>query len=789
MNHSSRAMMMSLLAMICLTAAAQDDASQAAPGVDEGGIAEVVVTAQRREEKLQDVPLAVTAFSSEQIESRGIQSVDDLSALAPGLQISRTPSNTTISQIAIRGVTQINPAIYWDPAVGIYVDGVYIGKAQGSIFDVVDLAQVEVLRGPQGTLYGRNTLAGAISLRTRAPSGQFSGSASLEYGNYNALVQKASVDLPQWGIARISIGVRSERRDGWVDTARTSSVDELNNRHNDAVRIAADFDFADDWTGEYRFDRSNVNQSNNYNQLYRLRQTGLFDAGFGPLADLYPVLASYASTQRQDQADIDAPTFEQARIMGHSFTLSWDLAEQITLKSITGYRRLEWNDSIDIDGSPLAFVFTQRFTDYDQLSQDLQLLGSGECVNYVAGVYYFGDEGDTYNPQQLIFGGANYDSRYGTKTSAWAAYGQIDYRLTEQLTAALGARYTREKKDLTRSFGVSGSTSDPFFYFIPDGTRASGDFEATTPMASLAWRAAQGVNLYARYAEGFKSGGFNGEYSNTAPPADRPNINIEETQTPFKPEKQRSFEVGAKTTWFDGKALFNLALFHNELKDMQTSTFVGGETSAAGSVIRNAGEATVQGAEIEAVFVPVKGTQLRLSYAYLDAEYDEFTDLVRNPDDATPADASDAGSFVAGNAADNRAFVHAPKQTFNALLDSVLHRAAWGTLRGVVDYAYTGAFFTYPYQLDGPGSTQYNPANQVAADTRVKAYGLLNLRLALADIRVGSGGSAELALWMRNVTDEDAATNYIDFGPSFGSLTVANFVEPRTFGITGTVRW
>lgn len=752
---------------------AADAVQQAQPAEeksDDGRIEEVVVTAQRREEKLQEVPLAVTAFTPDQIESRGIGNVADLSALAPGLQISKTTSNTTISQISIRGVTQINPAIYWDPAVGIYVDGVYIGKAQGSVFDVVNLAAVEVLRGPQGTLYGRNTLAGAINLRTQSPTGVFGGSATVEAGNYNALVQKASVDLPQWGIAKISFGVRSERRDGWVDTTRTSSVSELNNRHNDAFRLAADFDLSEDFKAEYRFDHSNVNQSNNYDQLYRLEPTGVFYPGdqnnpAGFMAPLYSTLAAYASQDREKRADINAPSYEESKVQGQSLTLSYQLDDHNTLKSITGYRRLEWNDSLDLDGSPLDMVFTQRFTDYDQTSEDIQLLGTHGKLSYVAGIYYFGDDGKTNNPQSFFFGGALYDSRYATKTDAWSGYGQLDYKVTEPLTLSAGLRYTNEKKQIDRVFGVSGSAADPYFYFIPEGTRASKTFDATTPMVAAAYKISEQVNVYARYAEGFKSGGFNGEYSNTAPPADKPNINIDETKTPFKPEKQKSIEVGIKSTLFDDRALLNFAVFHNKLKDLQESAFLGGAESAAGSVIRNAGEATVYGAEIEAVLVLSRGTKLMANYSYLHPKFDRFED----------------GGV---DQADNRAFVHAPKNTFNIVLDSTFFKARWGNARALLDYAYTDSIYTYPYQLDGS-----NPNAQLAANSKVDAYGILNGRIGLSDVALSDAATGDLFFWVRNLTDEDTASNFIDFGPSFGNLTVANFIEPRTFGLSATVRW
>ncbi len=718
-----------------------------------GALEEIVVTAQRREEKLQDVPVAVSAFTEADIENRGIDRLDDLNALAPGLQISKTPSNSTISQISIRGITQINPAIYWDPAVGVYVDGVYIGKAQGSIFDLVDLANVEVLRGPQGTLYGRNTLAGAINLISRAPTGEWAGKASLEVGDYNAMVQKASVDLPEMKGFRVSIGARSERRDGWVKTSRTSPLNDFNDRHNDGLRLAVDYVGLDDFTVAYRYDQSNVDQSNNYDQLYRIAP------GFG--------LDDYASTDREEFADVNSPSYEESRVTGHSLTLTWDLDDRNTLKSISGYRRLEWNDSLDLDGSPLNVAFTQRFTDYDQFSQDLQWIGSLDRLNYVAGLYYFTDDGQTNNPQLFFDGAAEYDSRYGTGTDAWAAYGQADYKLLDALTLTLGLRYTSEKKKLDRAFGVRTSPDDPYYYLIPEGTHAAETFTDTTPMVSVAYRFNESVNVYAKYTEGFKSGGFNGEYSN---PMATPEDNIAETLTPFKPEKQKSFELGAKTDLFGGRARVNVALFHNELEDLQASIFLG--QGAAATAVRNAGEATVEGVEVEAVLLLTAGTTLSLNYAYLDSQYDEFIDLAI-PDRI--------------NQADNRAFVHAPENAYNLTLNSLLAETAWGRLRMVVDYSYTDSFYTYPYQLADSGP-DYNPNAQLAANSEVDGHGMLNLRLSLADIALGEA-SGELAIWCRNALDDDTATNFIDFGPAFGGLTVANFEEPRTLGITGIVRW
>ena len=783
-----------LILCACATAARAEETAAAksaepAPKADAGEqktsaepvkLDAVEVTALRRKDKLQNVPVAVTAMSQDQVETRGIKRLDDLNSIAPGLQVSRSPSNSTISQLTIRGSSQINPAIYWDPAVGVYMDGVYIGKAQGSIFDIVDLADVEVLRGPQGTLYGRNTIAGTINFITRDPSGEFSGNGAVEIGNFNDRIYRASVDVPRLlDTIDITVAGRSERRDGWVKTTPDSSVPELNNRHNDGAHAAVNLALFDGVEGRYRFDWTNINQTNVFDQLYRSDD---------------PTLQQYVHRDRQTVADVNAPSKERSRVQGHSFTLSWLLGENHTIKSISGYRKVRWVDFLDLDGSPMAVAHTKRLTDYKQFSEDLHALGRFGPLYYTVGAFYFQDDGFTNNPQTFENGVLNFDSEYGTQTHAWAGYGQLDWILIDPLTLSAGVRYTRERKGLDRILGVSpvpGSVPDccitptvappstGMIYYIPPGFHVEDTFTATTPMFSLAWRAARTVNLYLRYAEGFKSGGFNGEYSNIQDTPDTgsgtPNDNEKATATPFRPEKQKSLEFGSKLSFFGGRALLNAAAFRNKLIDLQISTFTG--KGAASSTITNAGKATVYGVELEGAVIPFEGTIVRGNYAYLHPKYDEFLDSEPDPTTMQP---------VPGNYASNRAFVHAPKHTFNVVLDSTLLRTGFGNLRAIVDYVWTDSFYTYPYQLE-----THDTMKQTAGNTKVKAYGLLNARLALTTIPLGRTTFGEIALWGRNLADNATADNFIDFGPGapFLNLTVANFVEPRAYGVAAVVRW
>lgn len=724
------------------------------------GLEEVVVTAQRRAEKLQDVPIAITALTARQLEARGITSIDSLNSMAPNLQVSYTPGSTTAAQIAIRGGVTVNPALTWEPTVGIYLDGVYIGKTQGSVFDVVDLERVEVLRGPQGTLYGRNTLAGALNLVTRPPSGEMSGTANVSVGNYNYRQGRLTLDLPKVGIASVGIGLRKAVRDGWIDVVPATPggpvpVDELNDLDTTSARLAVRLDFSDKIVGDYRFDYSDVDQNTSHSQL--TRADAAFFGSFAGIPGAGPRIASvpdYVSQDRETRASIDGAVFEESTIQGHSFTLAWELSDSTSFKSISAYRKLEWGDLLDLDGSPVNVAHSSRLSDYDSLSQELQLLGHGDRYRYVAGLYYFEDDGFTNNPLHFFgeFGGPPIDSRYGFTTQAWSAYTQVDFDLTDRLTLTGGLRYTNEKKDIDRSYSDVTIPVPNIFT-----ATAAGTFSDVTPLAIVAFKATDSINLYAKYSEGFKSGGFNGEAVSAA-----------ETRAPYQAETIESVEFGAKTTLADGRAILNIAAFQNRHDDMQLSVFVG---TAAASVIRNAGKATIRGFEVEGVFQPIDAIRLGLSYGYLDPEYDEFFEDVGTPP-------------VRRNVADNRVFPHTPENTFSANIEADIAQTSYGVWRAIVDYSYTDEFYLYPYAL-----IPENPATQqTAGDTLIKGYGLLNARLQLAGMQLG-GMDVAATLWAKNLTDEEYVANRIDFGPAFGNLTQSYFGMPRTYGLELNARW
>ena len=720
----------------------------------DNNIDEVIVTAQKRAERLQDVPISITAFSADAVEQRGLTNIESLDALAPNLSVARTPGNSTAAQISIRGGVQTNPALFWDPTVGMYLDGVYLGKTQGSVFDVVDLERVEVLRGPQGTLYGRNTLAGAVNFVTRKPTGEWGGAATAGFGNYGAQNYKLSLELPKMGIASVSLGLASSKRDGWVkNTLPGAFHPALNDKDTQAARLSANFAFSDDFQADYRFDWTKADQASQHSQLSRT---------------VLPFLTSFVAAGRQEAAAINANTFEKLDMQGHSLTFTWEVNDTTQLKSITSYRQMDWDDSLDLDGSPLLVAETARLSTYESKSEELQLVGSSGAINYVAGLYWFEDDGYTRNPQNFFFGTFNFDSNYGFGTRAYSAYGQMDFKATEQLTVTAGLRYTNERKSIDRNLGVNFAAGTPFIPLFPvGGTQAEDTFSAATPLLSVAYQFSDNLNGYVKYSEGFKSGGFNGEYGvvgfSPAVVAD----NVAETQTPFKPEKVKSIEVGLKGTFLDGALTVNAAAFQNKTKDLQLAIFTA--QGAAASVVRNAGKATSKGFELETSWRISDKVRWQTGVGLLDMSYDEFMD----------------GGV---NVANNRAVIHAPKYTFSTAVDAELLRDWWGALRLVADYSYKGAHYLYPYQLSGPGQPGYNAGAAVAGDTRVKPVGLLNARLVISDIKAGEA-TGEIALWGSNLTDRKHAANYIDFGPGFGSLTPVYYIDPRMGGIEFKLRW
>lgn len=735
----------------------------------------VVVTAQRREEDLQDVPIAITALDAQFIDSRGIDSIDQLGVFAPNVKVERAPASKTTSQIAIRGSVTINPAITWEPAVGLYLDGVYIAKAQGSIFDIADLERVEILRGPQGTLYGRNALAGAVNLVTRKPSGEAGGQVQLTYGSFNERVVRGVFDLPRMGSFTAKVAGQYKKRDGLIKLAadNPAGLGRLDDLDSGSFLFQLRGEISSTLTADYLFDYSRKRQTPPFSQLLRVNRNGdprdIFDPnspGF-PFGGAFFPLHEVANPERIRRASIDGPVYDRSRSFGHSMTLTWDLGDA-EFKSITAYRDLEWGDGQDLDGSPLPVAFTQRISDYRAFSQELQLAGlafNGRA-NYVMGAFFFDEKAATLNPQTYFGGGLDLDSNYASNTEAWAAYAQLDYELTDAWKLIVGARYTREKKDISRFFRINFDGGSGIFSPLVIADIASGDipkasFSDFSPTATLAYSFNDNVNVYGRYARGFKSGGFNGETNVFgAPTADCPTGALELCE-PYRPEVVNSYEIGIKSQFLNNRVVLNAAAFRNDSTDMQLSVFTA--TTGAASVIQNAGAARIQGVEFETVVRASSTLTGFASLAFLDPSYRKFID----------------GDV---DVSDNRAFPHAPKRTASASIDWQMAEGSWGRLNFFGDLNYVSGYHTFPYPLRSA-----LPSDQVAASTRSAGRTILNLRGTMTTNI--SGMEASFSVFVRNLTNENDPSNFIDFGPGFGGILLGYFPDPRTFGVTAGFRF
>lgn len=744
------------------------------------GIGDIVVTAQKRAENVQDIPIAISAVSSEYLQARGIASIDALGSVAPNVKIERAPSSKTISQIAIRGSVTINPAITWEPAVGLYLDGIYIAKAQGSIFDVADLERVEILRGPQGTLYGRNALAGAVNLITKKPSGELGGSAEVSYGNYDAWKAKASINLPRAGIFSLKVSGQLSKRDGLVSItsnpypqaflAGPASVSEIDTVDSQSLLVQLRAELSDSITADYSYDYNKQKQLPPFAQLLRVNRNGDARDIFDPASPSYIGVAPlnlYANPDRVTTASVDGPVYERSRAYGHGLTLTADLGAA-ELKSITAYRDLAWADGLDLDGSPLSVAFTQRITDYHAFSQELQLTGSimDDRLAYVLGGFYFKEKAETLGPQSFfgLFGpfGSYYQSDYGSHTEAFALYTQLDYKLTEALKLTLGGRYTHERKDVRRYFAAGAPLTA--VVNLPYGGVPDAKYNNFSPAVTLGYEVSDTVNVYGRFARGFKSGGFNGEtnvFFDPAAPAGCP-LGLTELCEPYRPEKVDSYEIGIKTKLLDNKLILNFAAFHDRHKDIQLSIFTA--AGAASSVVRNAASARIQGLEVEAVLRPVEALTINASLATLSSKYLSYVD---------------GGVDVSGN----RAFPHTPKYTAGLGVDWRVIEGNWGKLNINGDVNHVSSYFTFPYALTTPTKSDQNAYN-----TRSKGRTIVNLRAALSDFDLG-GVKTEISAWVRNLTKEENPSNFIDFGPGFGGLTLGYFPDPRTYGVTVGVRF
>lgn len=710
---------------------------------------EVLVTAQRKAESLQDAPIAITAFQAEDIATRGIRDVQDISNFVPNINIAPSPGGSTGATIAIRGSTTINPALTWEPTVGLYLDGVFLGKNLGGIFEIAELERIEVLRGPQGTLYGKNTLGGAVNLVTRMPGEESGGYLEGGFGNEGYTGFRGRIDTGAYGTVgrglgefRASIAYSTQSHDGFYDNIdsdptggfntfvnpRSSST--FSDMDSEAFRLDAVINATDTLSYRFSFDQSDVSTAPTMGQLTDVNEAFFAGLELGFLGDLQ-ALYETSPNRRADAISNDQSGFEKSKVQGMSLTVTKDL-NNLTFKSITSQRDLDWSDRLDIDGTPMNLFTSERQIDYDQFSQEFQLLGQSDSSNWVAGVYYFAEEGDVFNPISFfgLFGAPADNNEYGLDNTSWAAYGQYEWQLSDRLTTTVGLRYTKEDKD-QYVFHPQASTGGVGAFNVSD----SDSWSNTTGTLVANYALTDNVNVYGKLAQGWKAGGYNGE----APSADA-------FFDSYEPEEVLSHEVGLKSRFMDDRLQLNAAVFMNDISDMQFSVFLEG-TGGAASTVDNAGAATITGIEVELVAQLTDSLRLGANFGALDAEYDEFIELGQNVKDA-------------------KDFPYAPDNTMSIDLDWTIIQSDWGAIDAHIDWSRKSDYVAYT-----------NPDQN--ATGQLGSYSIVNARLSLSEVQMGDSARMQVSAWGKNITDEEYRENIIPFG----LWTVSYWGQPATYGI------
>jgi iron complex outermembrane receptor protein len=716
-------------------------------------IEEVMVTARRRSENMQEIPVSVTAFTSSDIAEIGISDISHISELTPNLVILPNSGGNDGALICMRGLCRTDFTITEDPMVGVYVDGIYVGKSIGSLFDVAELERVEVLRGPQGTLYGKNTLGGAVILHTRKPSGELGGKATVTVGNYNRVDTKGYIEFPVNDQLAANVSFLTKNRDPFV---KNSLGDDRWDEDNQALHGAVRWTASDKLTLDYAYDWQKKREQPMASQM--TSATGWLGAMYGQ--DVRPNRQDNVTTFGASHSDVD--------LNAHGLTLEYQLDnigtfEDLAVKSISGYRKVE-NDLLNnATGASSPFIYNNDIFNYDAQTQEVQLTGTvlNGFFDFVVGLFYFNEQGDYSNEQEIDAFASHVVLNTEIDNTSKALFSEVTAHLTDQLGLSLGIRYTEEDReqnhtliDLSSGFVVM-DTYKQTYLGAPEHIPTTITESNVSPRLSVNYQWNDSLMTFATYSRGFKSGGFNA----------RANTPLQ--WGPYKDMQVDSYELGMKSNWLDNRIQFNTTAFHQNLSDMQAQVNAvdpGNTQGGFSIVIQNAAEATIAGAEAELIVRLIEGLDISAGYGYIDAQYDEFNSF-------------DINTGSVSDIADDRAFEFSPKNSYNLSLNyTVPSFTSVGILRARLDWSGTSKIVVTP-KISGND------------DINQDSYDLLNTRITFDDVALGDGVLA-VSIWGKNITDEEYKIGGFEVDAGGGARVGTNqWGEPRTFGIDVTYRF
>jgi len=727
---------------------ASDASAVAAAGV---GLAEIVVTAQKRQTNLQATPIAISVATSETLANRRVQSLADLGDGAiPSLRVAPFFSRGSALAVGIRGIVPFDanqPSR--DAGVGIYLDGVYLGRSQGLGAALYDVERIEVLKGPQGTLFGRNSTGGAVSIVTKQPSGEFRLQQTVGASNFEGYTSKTHLDLPTFANISLKFDAIFTKRGGTVDNPMSGEAD-FNSYDRRGFHARAIWRPTDTFSLDYGFDVTKDATTPYYVQL--LNRTSATAAPLAPAVQIQP--------DRAKVADIGVPQQDSVGdIFGHVLQMTWTPQENLEFRSISSFRKLKQTQFDNGGAHSRAFAPNATFSRYslagmhqEQYSQEFQILGSLPSLTYVAGAYYYHEEGDDFawTPNTLRWNATGtaytrlgsliegqitpYPDRFSTAVAkSIAVFGQATWTppvLDDSLHLTVGARWTKDDKHGVLS-KVEGADRNLSFDF---------DSDRLDPAVTLAWDATETVHLYAKWGQAYRAGGANARSL---------------TYRAFGPEEVQTVEGGLKTEFWDRRARLNVAAYSTRYKDMQTDFnaqfFVSGRNLGTIETVNTPGLAKIKGFEADFAVNPFEGLTLSAAYAYTDVK------LPRAPNP------------FANNAPTTVFVTYTPEHAWSASLD---YERPAGAARLV-------------FHIDANGADGYHALSSEAVLTDDSL--VVNGRVAIADIPLQDRAGLTLSLWSRNLFNEEHLFVVLA-NSALGGLT-GIYNEPRTYGLDVTIEF
>ena len=697
---------------------------------------DIVVTARQRSETIATTPLSVTAVTPAQLEAVNAITIQDVSGAIPNMVISQVGAGPSAAAISIRGVVFADIEKSFDPAVGVLVDGIFVGTNTGQLLDFFDIGSLEVLRGPQGTLFGRNTIGGVVNIRRSRPTGEFGGKIEAVMGNYGLFQGRGIVNAPIIpDLLAVKLFLQYSETNGYYRNV-TRNIDEPRTRSSNfgaAFLFTPSADFEALLTVEKQVQRGHtVNPSGSTTGDLVCLVAPRNQCNRDAQDDLYTTFTQFDNPTRYDSP---AATLE----------MNWDVSDNIKLTSITGYRKNTEIFFQDFDGTSAAFYETIRDQFYRQFSQEFRAsVKVNDSIDFVSGLYYFDNKYRNFQRTFLgtILGGGRPVQYASQNAKSYAAYLDVNWAFAEQFRVTLGGRYTRDEKTFNNRFPGAFDVS------------AEDSWNKFTPKVSADWRPSEQLMFYASYSRGYRAGGFNGRATS-----------ISTSQQSYDPETVDSYEAGLKLQLFDKRLSFNLAAFQTKYDDKQESLIrrtPPGSPNTNETIVSNVASAKIKGIEADFLARIFPGFSLNGSVGFLESNYDSF--LTLNPLTLAPVDLSGLSLTY------NPSFTGAIGGSWSA--DTLVGQVTISS-----NYRHISRYFT----AITPDPSNANPAaptlNSIAGRTRPLDQWDLSVSV---EPDTGTDLKPHFNVFMRNILDKRGISGNTIVPGLFKSPTAR---EPRTYGI------